>query len=102
MEDEMSPSTRVLLPLGAILALLPLVAQERSPQRQATSPEQHQAATKQQQSRGERVFNQNCARCHDAPQNFPPQISGTIVRHMRVRASLSSQDEKALIQFMNP
>ena len=53
-------------------------------------------------SRGERVFQQNCSRCHNAPQGFPPQISGTILRHMRVRASLSAADEKALLRFMNP
>lgn len=54
------------------------------------------------ESRGERVFKQNCARCHNAPQGFPQQISGTIIRHMRVRASLSAADEKALLEFMNP
>jgi mono/diheme cytochrome c family protein len=53
-------------------------------------------------SDGERVFQQNCSRCHDAPQGFPPQISGTIARHMRVRASLSQKDEQALLRFLNP
>lgn len=97
-------SLRILLLLvaGAILALLPLLAHGRPPQRQGPSPDQHSTANKQGQSRGERVFNRNCSRCHEAPQSFPPQISGTIIRHMRVRASLSPQDEKALIQFMNP
>jgi mono/diheme cytochrome c family protein len=51
---------------------------------------------------GERVFQQNCSRCHNAPQGFPPQISGTILRHMRVRASLTAADENALLQFLNP
>jgi cytochrome c2 len=53
-------------------------------------------------SRGEIVFQQNCSRCHNAPQGFPPQISGSIARHMRVRASLSAADEKALLKFLNP
>jgi len=48
------------------------------------------------------VFKQNCTRCHEAPQNFSPQITGTIVRHMRVRASLSAADEKALLHYLNP
>lgn len=52
--------------------------------------------------RGQEVFLQNCRRCHDAPQAFPPQISATIIRHMRVRASLSDADESALLSFMNP
>jgi cytochrome c5 len=55
-----------------------------------------------EQSRGERVFQQNCSRCHNAPQGFPPQISASIARHMRVRASLSAADEKALLKFLNP
>jgi len=54
------------------------------------------------QSDGERVFMQNCARCHDAPQSFAQQVSGTIVRHMRVRASLSRKDEQDLLKFLNP
>jgi mono/diheme cytochrome c family protein len=51
---------------------------------------------------GERVFKQNCSRCHQAPQGFAPQISGTIVRHMRVRAYLSPNDERELLRFLNP
>jgi cytochrome c5 len=56
----------------------------------------------QQQDEGERVFQQNCSRCHASPEGFPPRISGTIVRHMRVRASLSRHDEEALLHFFNP
>lgn len=52
--------------------------------------------------RGEQVFNQNCSRCHNAPEGFSPSISGTIARHMRVRASLSEADYKALLRFLNP
>jgi cytochrome c5 len=56
----------------------------------------------QQQDGGERVFEQNCSRCHNAPDGFSPRISGAIVRHMRVRASLSQEQEKALLRFFNP
>lgn len=55
-----------------------------------------------QPSEGQRIFAQNCARCHAAPQGFPPSISGTVVRHMRVRASLSAHDEQELLRFFNP
>jgi cytochrome c len=51
---------------------------------------------------GERVFAQNCSRCHAAPEGFSSRISGTIVRHMRVRASLSEKDERALLRYLNP
>jgi cytochrome c5 len=52
--------------------------------------------------RGQQVFNQNCSRCHNAPEGFSPSISGTIAMHMRVRASLSDADYKALLRFLNP
>lgn len=55
-----------------------------------------------QSSEGERIFARNCARCHAAPQGFSPSISGTVVRHMRVRASLSAHDEQELLKFFNP
>jgi cytochrome c5 len=69
----------------------------------ASSPDkQDKNARPQPPSDGERAFRQNCSRCHQAPESFPPQISGTIVRHMRVRASLSSEDERAILKFLNP
>ena len=52
-------------------------------------------------SRGQQVFEQNCARCHNAPQGFSSNISGTIAMHMRVRANLSEADYKSLRQFLN-
>lgn len=75
----------------------------------STSRHESQAAETQtkkpdtgQESIGQRKFNQNCSRCHRAPQSFPPSISGTILKHMRVRASLSQQDERDILRFLNP
>jgi hypothetical protein len=51
---------------------------------------------------GERIFAQNCSRCHNAPDGFSSRISGTVLRHMRVRASLSKHDEEELMRFFNP
>jgi cytochrome c5 len=51
---------------------------------------------------GQKKFEANCSRCHDAPESFSPRITGTIVRHMRVRASLSAQDEKDILRFLAP
>jgi cytochrome c5 len=55
-----------------------------------------------QQRDGQKVFEQNCSRCHNAPQGFSPNISGTVVRHMRVRAGLSKEDAQAVLRFLNP
>ena len=64
------------------------------------------ASTKKAQAvvadRGQQVFEQNCSRCHNAPQGFSPSVSGTIAMHMRVRAGLSEADVKALRRFLNP
>ena len=56
----------------------------------------------QQQRDGNQVFIENCSRCHDAPDVFSSHITGTVIRHMRVRAGLSQQDEQALLRFLNP
>jgi cytochrome c5 len=54
------------------------------------------------QDGGQRIFEQNCSRCHTDPDGFSSRISGTVVRHMRVRASLSQHDEQQLLRFLNP
>lgn len=71
---------------------------------QSTKPKQDvsEATAPSNQARGQQVFAQNCSRCHNAPEGFSPRISGTIARHMRVRASLSEADYKALLKFLNP
>jgi cytochrome c5 len=55
----------------------------------------------QAEDEGQRVFEQNCSRCHATPEGFSPRISGTIVRHMRVRANLSQHDEQLLLKYFN-
>ena len=59
-------------------------------------------ANNNNQSEGQRVFDQNCGRCHTPPEGFSPRISGTIALHMRVRASLSEHDTQELLRFLNP
>jgi mono/diheme cytochrome c family protein len=70
--------------------------------RAATPDKSDKQARPQPTNDGERAFHQNCSRCHQAPQGFSPSISGTIVRHMRVRANLSREDERAILKFLNP
>jgi mono/diheme cytochrome c family protein len=59
-------------------------------------------AAQQHTSDGERIFAQNCSRCHNPPDGFSPRISGTVVRHMRVRANLSEADMQTLMKFFHP
>jgi hypothetical protein len=49
---------------------------------------------------GEQRFHANCARCHAAPQKFPPRMMATVLRHMRVRATITDQDRRLILFFM--
>jgi mono/diheme cytochrome c family protein len=49
---------------------------------------------------GERRFHANCGRCHAAPHKFPPRMMATIVRHMRVRATITDEDMRLVLYYM--
>jgi mono/diheme cytochrome c family protein len=49
---------------------------------------------------GEQRFHANCGRCHAAPQKFPPRMMATIVRHMRVRATITDEDMHLILLYM--
>ena len=51
---------------------------------------------------GENVFRHNCSRCHYAPEQLSPRISGTVLQHMRIRANLSAADQKLLLNYLAP
>jgi cytochrome c5 len=50
---------------------------------------------------GEKRFHANCGRCHSAPPKFSPRMVATIVRHMRVRATLTDEDMRFIIHYMS-
>ena len=61
--------------------------------------------TKQQDEETERVegekrFHTNCSRCHQYPHKFPPRMMATIVRHMRVRATITDEDMRLVLRYM--
>jgi mono/diheme cytochrome c family protein len=74
-------------------------AKQEAPAKQekANAPSQADA-----QNTGAQKFKQNCSRCHKAPEGFSSSISGTVLKHMRARASLSAQDERDILRFLNP
>ena len=49
---------------------------------------------------GEQRFRANCGRCHAAPHKFPARMMTTILRHMRVRAMLTSEDQRLILLYM--
>lgn len=94
--------------LGVTLAsggFLLAAQNDRQGTRQESSHGKNVSLTKSAENsevEGQRVFAENCSRCHNAPQGFSPRIAGTISRHMRVRANLSAEEERALLRFLNP
>jgi len=49
---------------------------------------------------GELRYRANCGRCHAAPQKCPPRMMATIVRHMRVRATITDEDMRLVLFYM--
>lgn len=49
---------------------------------------------------GEKRFHANCGRCHAAPQKFPPRMMATVLRHMRVRATITDEDRRMILFYM--
>ena len=49
---------------------------------------------------GEKRFHSNCGRCHQSPHKFPSREMATIVRHMRVRATITDEDMQLILKYM--
>jgi mono/diheme cytochrome c family protein len=97
-----TPLNKPLVALCAALFSLFLWIAATVPSVGAQQPDQKPKQSLTQDQRGERVFDNNCARCHRPPMTIPPQATGTVIMHMRVRARLSSQEEKDLLHYLAP
>ncbi len=65
-------------------------------QAHAASPQDDEALRVE----GEKRFQANCSRCHQAPHKFPPRMVLTIERHMRVRATLTDEDMRLIVRYL--
>jgi cytochrome c5 len=101
MKKRISISLSILLLVTAITALAQADKTDIIPTGM-TQKSQNKVVHAGSQRDGQRAFEQNCSRCHNAPEGFSSRISGTIALHMRVRAGLSKQDELAILRFLNP
>ena len=54
----------------------------------------------EERAEGEKRFRSNCSSCHAAPHKFPPRMMATIVRHMRVRATITDADMRYILAYM--
>ncbi len=66
----------------------------------AAAPVLHLTDADSMRVAGEQRFRANCARCHAAPQKFPPRMMATILRHMRVRATITDEDQRLILFYM--
>jgi cytochrome c5 len=97
--------TRLLL-FGLALAVCSVVAGAEQPSAGPASGSKAvptvQAAPSDDAMRleGQQRFHANCGRCHQAPQKFPPRMMLTIERHMRVRALLTQEDMRLIVNYL--
>jgi mono/diheme cytochrome c family protein len=49
---------------------------------------------------GEKRFATNCGRCHQAPHKYPPRVMATVIRHMRVRATITDDDMRYILRYI--
>jgi mono/diheme cytochrome c family protein len=77
-------------------------AQERSQAKSDPAPTAAASYQSEDELRleGEKAFRANCGRCHMAPHKFPPRVMVTVLRHMRVRATLTDEDVRIILHYM--
>jgi cytochrome c5 len=51
---------------------------------------------------GERRFRENCGRCHMPPESLSPREAKAALQHMRVRATLTPEDERLILKYLAP
>ena len=92
------------LTLLAIFLLVFSLATLAVPQSPATGTKTLKAASARNtdNKEGERRFQANCGRCHNAPDSLSPREVKAVLQHMRVRAMLSEQDEQLILKYLAP
>jgi hypothetical protein len=72
----------------------------KDPAKDPTAPVVHASDAETMRIEGEKRFRANCGRCHAAPQKFPPRMMATVLRHMRVRATITDEDMRLVLFYM--
>jgi cytochrome c5 len=67
----------------------------------STSPVVHSYDADAMRVQGEQRYRANCGRCHAAPHKFPPRMMATVLRHMRVRATITDEDMRLVLFYMS-
>jgi mono/diheme cytochrome c family protein len=88
---------RLALAIFALWLTVALFAQAQN-----NAPSNPKPRTSKQSDEGERLFEANCGRCHRPPDQLSPKAAGSVLRHMRVRAMLSKEDEQQILKYLAP
>jgi mono/diheme cytochrome c family protein len=89
------------LALGSVVYATWAHAEAPSGKKEASTPTVAQSYNADaMRVQGEQRFHTNCGRCHAAPQKFPPRVMATVVRHMRVRATITDEDMRLVLFYM--
>ena len=92
----------IALTLGAAVWATLAHAEGPSGKKEATTPTiAHSYDADNMRVQGEQRFRSNCGRCHAAPQKFPPRMMATVLRHMRVRATITDEDMRLVLFYMS-
>jgi hypothetical protein len=93
----------LMLAVGVCALLLALSAYASGPSAKKENTEAPVARgtdVDSMRTEGEQRFRANCGRCHAAPEKFPPRMMATVLRHMRVRATITSEDQRLILFYM--
>jgi len=95
---------RSLLFIGCFLILFCTLAkaQQKQSKAQNTPSTNTQTNAANQGAQGEKLFRTNCGRCHNPPESLSPREVRAVVRHMRVRAVLTDEQEHLIVKFLAP
>jgi cytochrome c553 len=98
---------KLLLKISLVLICLFLISLYAATQSGAQAPQTKSKPRSAQtisgdSKEGEKRFRAHCARCHNAPEQLSPGEARTVLRHMRVRAMLSAEDERLILQYLAP
>jgi cytochrome c5 len=89
-----------VLTLSSACLLVAAPRRQQAPENKS-QPAAHQP-TQDANSQGEKLFRTHCGRCHNPPEDISPREARAVVRQMRVRAMLSAEDEKQILQYLAP
>ena len=106
---RMSTNRRLSAPLVVLLCTLALgsyvfaggPAKKGASKESTATPIARVSDADNMRVQGEQRYRANCGRCHAAPQKFPPRMMATVLRHMRVRATITDEDMRLVLFYMS-